>query len=265
MLDFRRTEVFAKNKSYLDAQQKLIDQEAVYAKRVTVAKEQWGKKSKPVFDELRKLLESLCPGARRCHYCEDSAADEVEHVWPKSFYPEKTFHWGNYLFACGPCNGAEKGDQFPIFDSAGHVREVVRRRGEPVVPPPAGNPVFLDPHEVNPMDYMELDPATGLFVEIGNSGGADYIRAESTIRILGLNRRDYLSKARRSAFGAYLNSAVQYIERKNAGAPRDELKRRRRELQDYPHPSVWFEIKRLAGQGVAYQDIPRFAPELLAV
>ena len=33
----------------------------------------------------------MCAGAKRCMYCEDSAADEVEHHLPKNLYPEFVF------------------------------------------------------------------------------------------------------------------------------------------------------------------------------
>lgn len=262
MLKLRESSVVGKNKLYLDDQQSLIDQQADYAAQVEKAKYLWEHKNPSIFAELRKVLESLCSGARRCHYCEDSAADEVEHVWPKNFYPNKTFRWTNYLFACGPCNGTHKGDQFAVFDNAGRVIEIVRRKADPVVLPASGEPVFLDPHLENPMDYMELDPSTGLFIPIGNKGDANYIRAEYTIRILGLNKRDYLSSARRSAYASYLNSASYYVARKSENAPADELTRRRSELGDGHHPSVWVEIKRLAQTNLEHQQIFKDAPEL---
>lgn len=264
MLKLRESSVVGTNKEYLDDQQSLIDQQPDYAAQVEKAKDLWEHKSTAIFAELRSLLESLCSGARRCHYCEDSAADEVEHVWPKSVYPDKTFRWTNYLFVCGPCNG-HKGSKFAVFDNAGSVIEIVRRKAKPVVPPTSGKPVFLDPHLENPMDYMEFEPFTGLFVPLGEKGGINYIRAEYTIRILGLNTRDYLSRARRSAYKSYLNSASYYVVRKSENAPADELTRRRSELSDSHHPSVWVEIKRLAQAGLEHQQIFKAAPELWCV
>ena len=48
-------------------------------------------------------------------YCEDSVGDEVEHHRPKNLYPDHTFLWDNYLYACGPCNGP-KNNRFAVFD-----------------------------------------------------------------------------------------------------------------------------------------------------
>lgn len=265
MLKLREVGVFGSVKSHLEGKQNEIDQEASYADRVAIAKRLWDQKSDAIFQQVRHVLNSLCVGGRRCHYCEDSAADEVEHVWPKKFYPDKAFTWENYLFACGPCNGSHKSDQFAVFDNAGQVVELVRGKNDPVVSPVNGNPVFLDPHVDNPLDYMELDLSTGIFVPIGNPTDQNYIRAEYTIRILGLNKRDYLTKARRVAYNNYIDAVTLYVDRKAANAPGDELKRRLRDLQDNNHPSVWEEVKRLARSGVGYQNMFADAPELWSI
>lgn len=269
MLELRKNSIPDRIATYLNQLQQEIDQLPVYAERVEKAKASWNNKSstkegEEVFAQVREALQALCSGGGRCHYCENSTADEIEHVWPKTFFPEKAFRWDNYLYACGACNGTFKNDQFPLFDATGQVIAVSRRRNAPVVPPPAGDPVFLDPHQINPMDFMELDPETGLFVESGEPGQRGYERAAQTIAILGLNRRDDLKRARQAAFEYYRDSAEAYVREKAAGAAADELARRRRLLLDYPHVSVWFEIKRLAKQGVTrYRSIFDAAPELL--
>ena len=85
-----------------------------FSARVVEAKSMFSSKNRktnPVFRDVRATLDRMCQGARRCMYCEDSLADEVEHVRPKNFFPDQTFVWENYLYACGPCNGP-KSDQF---------------------------------------------------------------------------------------------------------------------------------------------------------
>lgn len=36
-----------------------------------------------IFADVRRVLDEMCSGPRRCGYCEDSCADEIEHIRPK--------------------------------------------------------------------------------------------------------------------------------------------------------------------------------------
>src|SRR5690554_3471582 len=51
----------------------------------------------------------------RCAYCESNIEDvsypHVEHIRPKSRFPELAHHWSNLTSACAQCNTA-KGDYF---------------------------------------------------------------------------------------------------------------------------------------------------------
>lgn len=263
MLHVPQLSVFGDNKDYLEARQDDIDAALDYPSKVEKAVSTWDKKTAKIFKVLRETLADLCQGARRCHYCEDSVADEVEHIWPKKFYPDRTFKWNNYLFACGPCNGSNKRDQFAIFDSAGQVLELKRVRQEIPIEPVAGEAVFLDPRVDDPFNFIELDLATGIFVSSELPGSVNYVRAEYTISILGLNKRDYLIRARKNAYASYLDSAHQYIVRKNAGAPADEIKQRARDISQRHHPSVWAEMKRMSTIP-AHSKFFSAAPELLS-
>ncbi len=85
----------------LDEYQAQIDEKPTYKDMVKKAKTSFsGKNNKKnkTFNAVKEALNAMCSGARRCHYCEDSAADEVEHFYPKDLYPEKCFSWGNYLY-----------------------------------------------------------------------------------------------------------------------------------------------------------------------
>jgi len=91
VLRIPKGELPTQTQNYLDGQQEKIDALLDYAARVKAGKDRWDarmntKKGKERFHEVRTALARLCPGARRCHYCEDSAADEIEHLWPKNFY-----------------------------------------------------------------------------------------------------------------------------------------------------------------------------------
>lgn len=240
--------------SHLASRQAEIDALA-YDPQVAMADSLWDKKNAKVFVGIREALDKICSGFRRCHYCEDSAADEIEHIYPKKFYPERTFLSENYLFACGPCNGSHKRDQFAVFLPTGQIIHLERKKGDAVVKPSAGNPVFLDPRVDDPFLYMEFDPQTGLFVPLGDPAGPAFQRSQYTISILGLNKRDFLSRARRHAHATYVNLIKLYISRKIAGASDAELLIRASEIAESNHGSVLAEIGRQAALG---HDHPTF-------
>lgn len=263
MLKVPQSSIWGSTKDYLSARQDEIDALVDYPAKVAKAKSSWEKKNAKVFEGLRGLLADLCQGARRCNYCEDSVADEVEHIWPKKFYPDKTFKWENYLFACGPCNGSSKRGQFALFDAMSNPVDLVRRTNDLAVEPMAGAAVFIDPRVDDPFDFIELDLATGIYVPCAPPGEISFVRAEYTIKVLGLNKRDYLVRARRNAYASYLDSARQYVVRKHAGAPCSELTQRIKEISERHHPSVWAEMKRLSTIP-AHSAIFKAAPELLS-
>ena len=262
MLKLRHAELFGQLKNQLAILHAQVILLPGYPAQVVGADSLWEKKNRPLFKELRELLETLCTGPRRCNYCEDSAADEIEHTYPKKFYPERAFSWQNYLFACGPCNGSNKRDQFAVFAPNGDVIEIKRGKHDAVLPPLTGDIVFIDPRIDDPFGMMELDPATGLFVPLGNPNDINYKRADYTITILGLNKRDYLSRARRNAYSSFVNCVAAYIREKNAHAPKADLDKRKHDLIDAPHQSVFAEIGRLASLGVLNEDYWHQASEL---
>lgn len=199
-----------------------------------------------------------------CCYCEDSCADEVEHIRPKDIYPEWFFVWDNYLYACGPCN-SPKGNQFAVIEpQTGQFVNVARRKGEPVVPPLPGYPVLIDPRCENPLDYMALDLLdTFWLVPIANEGTPDYQRAQYTIDLLRLNRREVLVNARRNAFDSYKARLYEYQRKKDLGTSQDELKRLIKSLQQMHHPTVWAEMKRQYTLHEELKSLLKALPEAL--
>ncbi|WP_313374136.1 hypothetical protein [Pantoea sp. CTOTU50773] len=265
MLKLTQISIFGPVKTYLQDQQNVINNKPSYEEKVNSAKNSWESKNRNHFQSIRDTLDLICCGARRCHYCEDSAADEVEHIWPKAFFPEKTFVWQNYLFSCGPCNGSHKKDKFAVFDQQGNQFDITRLRNLPVVPPTPGNPMFIDPAYDDPTDFITLDLTTGLFVPRFPIGTSEYKRAVYTLKTLGLNERDYLSKARRSAYAGYKDALVAYDNLKKNGGSASQLKNKRNEIAEKHHPSVWNEMKVLARQQLAHGYFFNNYPELYTI
>ena len=225
-----------------------IDALPDYAARVEQAKASFAahnRKEDATFDAVKKTLTAMCCGAQRCAYCEDSAADEVEHIRPKSLYPDATFVWSNYLYACGPCNGP-KNNRYAVFaHPTGTFTDVARRPRAPVVPPVPGDPVLIDPRSEDPCLWMELDLRdTFYFLPRPSLAPRERDRARYTIDVLGLNKRDLLPKARQQAFKDYKAHLSQYRTSLAEGAPVRRLRRLERDIRERSHPTVWAEMKR---------------------
>jgi hypothetical protein len=211
------------------------------------------KKGNPTFDKVKEKLSALCSGAERCAYCEDSKGDEVEHIYPKDLYPSRCFEWDNYLYACGPCNGP-KNNQFAIFRDADGVFQAVQPpKGQLAVEPPSGEAVLLNPRVEDPLNYCMLDLATTFkFVIIAPRGTKEYDRANYTFNtVLKLNdQREYLRKARKSAYGNYRARLLEYNHQKGQGATPEQLAVLQKGIRGEAHPTVWKEMQRYHSMGL---------------
>jgi uncharacterized protein (TIGR02646 family) len=228
--------------------QGIVDVHPDYPSRVEAAKAEFKARNtirNTTFRAVRQTLNEMCHGSRRCMYCEDAPADEVEHFQPKDLYPEVVFAWGNYLYACGICNGP-KNNRFSIV-SRNRLHDVTRGRGRPVVPPRRGRPALINPREEDPLDFLMLDLMnTFEFVIISPPGSIAYERAKYTLEVLRLNEREYLRRSRRTAFGAYCSLLRDYGDGVRAGdlARADRI---RGFILESSHATVWAEMKRQRG------------------
>ncbi len=232
----------------LSRYQQEIDEQPDYALRVASAKTLFSKRNKAkskVFCQVRATLTQMCSGSRRCCYCEDSVADEVEHIHPKDLYPERVFVWENYVYACGPCNGPKNNRFAVIVPATEELVEVTRAKNAPVLPPRSGLPALIDPRVEDPLDFLELDlPATFLFVPKIELSSTNRLRANYTLDVLRLNDRDYLISARKEAYGSYRARLIEYIDCKNAGAQPGQISNLISAIQRMQHPTVWREMQR---------------------
>jgi uncharacterized protein (TIGR02646 family) len=238
-----------------------------YENRVRSAKENFSRYNNPqnkTFKIVRATLTDLCCGARRCMYCEDSCADEVEHFKPKDLYPEYVFVWENYLYSCGRCN-VPKNNKFAIYSKrTGSFLDITRHKNATVIPPEKGDAVLIDPRREDPLDFLELDlSGTFFFLPRGRKRSRIYERAEYTIDILALNRRPELSKARHHAYRGYHAILEQYVNRKQANVQKVKLALYCKTIQEMHHPSVWKEMQRQAALLLELKPLFQAAPEAL--
>ena len=211
-------------------------------------------KTNPAFKEVRKHLTEMCNSTRRCVYCEDSVANQVEHIYPKDFYPEKCFDWENYVYACGPCNGP-KNNQFAIFNAAsGDLQRINPPHWPNDTPPPSGKPVLINPRMENPLDFAILDlKDTFLFFPLPGLNGKDALRAEYTFNeILKMNEpdREMLRQARENAFGNFKDAFYSFIKREQEGAATEKLERIISRIKKENHQTVWKEMQRWHSWGI---------------
>lgn len=78
----------------LQALQDTVNQQADYVAQVAYAKEHWRKKPAALFARLKPQLAALLSGNGRCVYCEDSWADEIEHMRPQGFLSRANLRLG---------------------------------------------------------------------------------------------------------------------------------------------------------------------------
>ncbi len=271
MLQLPETNLDQKWQNDLDTWQREINALSLYSEKVEQAKAKYENKIKTVtFKNIRKTLATMCSGNRRCCYCEDSCADEVEHICPKSLYPELVFVWENYLYSCGPCNSKKSNNYAVIVGN--EIQDITRKNNDPIVPPPTGKGMFINPRIENPLDFLELDlgddlDGTFLFQPRGHlsKDSIDYQRADYTIEILGLGGvyvREDIRDGRRQGALDYRARLIEYQQNKDSLT--DSQKQQFiKDFKKKSYPTVWQEMKN------QYQTIPSIkqlieeSPEIL--
>jgi hypothetical protein len=245
-----------------------IDVIVSYADQVAAARDAFDKKPSALFKRIRSALAKSCGELERCVYCEDSNADEVEHISPKKFFPEKTFYEGNYVFVCGRCNPIKR-ENFSILHSGGWIDLECHRKAYGIVAPPKGTSRFIDPIIETPMSFLWLDILGGtfFFTELPEEGTIEFERANYTITTLRLNDRGALVKSRKVAYTGFMDRMHRYIDDKNCGKPIDILRNRLIDIYLTPHQTVRLEIGRQLenttlpkGAATAYPEL--FQPSL---
>lgn len=233
-----------------------IDRSGTFAERSAKAKAMFPKKNtkrNPVFKEVKERISEMCNSTRRCVYCEDSLADEVEHIYPKDLFPGKCFRWENYVYACGPCNGP-KNNKFAVFrDDTSEFTEVNPPSGEPATEPPAGQSAFINSREEDPLDYCILDLAgTFQFVVLPNLTQEKKRKAEYTFNtVLRLNdsEREPIRQARENAYDNYKARLYYYVKSKLEEASAAQLQKMIAGIRSESHSTVWKEMQRYHREG----------------
>jgi uncharacterized protein (TIGR02646 family) len=230
--------------NHLKKKQDVINVLSTYKEQVKHAKVLWQSKKKSnaqksAFNRVEKELKKIAIAQQYCNYCEAIEGTNIEHIYPKGFYPSKTFVWENYLWACKECNGRHKISQFQIFESKQSSNTLNLKANRNFKPPANEDAVFINPRVDNPLDYLQLNLDTGLFLIIDlDINSRAYKRAAYTLDTLKLNHRKKLIKVRQQAYQEYIHLLKGY-----ANSPSLELQKN---ILTQAHPTVWEEMQRQA-------------------
>ena len=117
--------------------------------------------------QVRQALETMQKG--QCAYCEAALVDgrwHIEHLWPKSVHPQRTFEWDNLFASC------------MRRDSCGTHKD---QGGRPYDPQD-----LVDPAQEDPDDFLFFAQDGTVQPRIGLNGRA-LRKADETIRVFNLN------------------------------------------------------------------------------
>ncbi len=248
----------------LEKWQNQINAEITFELQSNKAKSLWNKHSTLTFKDIKEKLSEMCPGHKRCVYCEDSYADEIEHIYPKDLFPDRSFNWENYIYACGPCNGP-KNNKFALIQLDDSILDITPIRNQPTQQPPNLPAALIDPRVEDPMRFLEID-IFGTFFYLPKDGldNANKNKATYTIKVLRLNARSHLVSSRASAYHSYMALADYYGDLKHSNFVEQSI------LDGFVNiinlqnwPSVWFEMKRNRLLIPELDHILNLAPELI--
>jgi uncharacterized protein (TIGR02646 family) len=175
----------------LDRRQQRADQKRASGTLNVEGEWKGARKTKPLMTVL-KTLKNMAGERERCMYCGDSHGTDIEHLWPKSPYPERMFRWPNMLLCCTEC-GRFKGNVFPVDTN--------------------GLPLLVDPSEVNPWDFLDFNPDTCTFVaRFDLAANAPSLRGAKTVELLQLDRREALEAGYRRTHKRILALAERALQ-----------------------------------------------------
>lgn len=243
--------------------------EKLFTDKVYKAKSLWNSKGSSkaklnAFYEVRNTLVAALQWRTSCAYCESNEPGDIEHIFPKSHFPDKTFEWENYLYVCKTCNTSYKSDYFAVFDPAGSDNSVELSRKK--IMPPSDDSVFIHQRKENPRNYFVLNLQSSIYDIDSSLNNRDLKKADYTLDILKLNSRDHLLKGRKNAVKNYMNLLKEYISVKNSAdfnellnavgsfpvidttaKFKDEKARvldsLKKTILELPFPTVWEEMK----------------------
>jgi hypothetical protein len=201
---------------HLSDRQSKVDAEPDLDSRVARARTLWDGKKKSAagreaFTNIDRALSEMCNGPQLCMYCEVNEGTDIEHVRPKSDFPEVAFAWDNYLLACPVCNSRFKQDRY--------------------------HPGFMDPSQPG-YDLWQrwlFDAGTGHYYAVSETDEG----ASQTLEILGFTQRQSLAERRKSYLTTLVVGIREYAKARARGRDQEARKMARSFRQLFPAVVEW--------------------------
>ncbi len=208
-----------RTRNTLASNQKMLDNVplAEWDRKVFLADKKWSKRPKAAFADVFKNLLEASPGKRFCCYCQHDRAKEVEHIFNKKLFPERTFIFSNYVLTCHYCNG-KKQDAFAVFKVDDPDAVTIFPKAGPKTIPESTSNVFIDPRNEDPMDFFVLNLSTGYLEIPFDEASKEYKKAQYTLDLLELNIDRELPDLRKSAVQDYISDLDKYIKARESSS-----------------------------------------------
>lgn len=234
-------DIESSTKTVLSALQSQVDNIGTHAEKYSKAKALFSNKTTKAFKDIKKKLGDAAPPGDACVYCERDRYRDIDHIRPKRHYPEETFVWNNYVFACTICNQDAKKDTYAVLDAQDQVIKFDRTLSF-TQPVPAGTHLLIDPRSEDPLTFLFLDLETGRFVIDPNGTLLEKEKGTFTRDLFDLNETS-LSRFRVQAFAAFRDYLTRHKECV-ANADLIGAQRILEEIKELPHPTVLVEMRR---------------------
>lgn len=288
MLQLSEKNLDTNDQQVLSDLQNRVNKGRNFKEKAYIAKTLWNSKGnnagKQAFVKIAATLADMCVFVKTCNYCEGNEANDIEHIYPKSFFPEYTFHWQNYVLACKQCNSSHKLDKCFVLDAHGNIHATIRGY-EPLHKTVA----IINPRREDPNRFLWLNMSIGKFEVFDDLNTTDKNKAIKTLEILALNERDYLVEGRKKTHGELFDKMDRLCRILNADniaemerilapyygiiditLPIEILKNQikyttQQHIQKQLHPSVWYATKTILSKTEPrWQRIFTTIPEALS-
>jgi len=182
--------------------------------------------------DSQKIWEDLPGGTRKslkkhirkreqmglCAYCEikvEPKTSHIEHIKPRSKYPEGCFDYGNMIVSC---NGKECRNPTDTDAYDGDIHSCGHKRKDEF-----DETLFLSPIvEKNISDFFDFDKETGSISDASSKDEEDRKRARYTVDLLNLDN-NRLNQYRRNARRALETELRKIMEKQGAKVARQKL------------------------------------------
>lgn len=188
----------------------LAKQRALQSKYATAQFKAKNTSKNATFREIRNGLAEASPGDGYCLYCEIGRLERIDHVLPKSFYPEFVFSYDNLVYCCARCNEV-KLSKAGLLTATG-VSEVIGISNSISGSPMVSDFAFVNPRTADWYSDLVVDIGASYFIVPKTSlSSLQAMRYAFTIDSLGLNKRSDLVRRRKGACTTYLSLCREYI------------------------------------------------------